>query len=125
MARTLSTINARWIAALALAFVFLLLPGPARSAFSGMPLSSRGVAVFFALVIIVAFTCIYRPTRAVRARTLRALAVLCLLKLVLSQFVQLEGWRGEYWTSATWRRTTTVLKRATFMSSSGVRPFRI
>ena len=80
-----------WWVALAAAVTFVVLPGPARSPFSGAPLSSRALVVFFSLVILAVFTAMYPPVRGVRARWLVVLLLLVGAKMALATMLVETG----------------------------------
>jgi hypothetical protein len=115
----------RWWFSLALGFSFLLLRGPQRSFFSGLPLSSRGTALFVAAVILAVFSMLYPPTRLVRLRWIAALALLIALKLALSTLLIDNAWRGEYWTPRVLTQPESALRKALFITADGVESYRI
>jgi Glycosyl transferase family 2/Dolichyl-phosphate-mannose-protein mannosyltransferase len=86
-------------AAFALLVLFLALPGPVRSPFSGIPLSSKAHLIAAALLVTALTMSLFPPRHGVRGRWLLALALVCAAKMALSPLLRAEGWRGEYWTS--------------------------
>jgi Dolichyl-phosphate-mannose-protein mannosyltransferase len=85
-----------WWSALALMVVFLLLNGPKRSPFSGVPLSSKATVVFLALCGVAIFGAMFPPRRRAHAGWSLALLALIVAKLVLAPQIVPTGWKGEY-----------------------------
>jgi hypothetical protein len=54
-----------------------------------------------------------------------AAGVLAVAKIAIAPLLVDEGWKGVYWTSADWKQTTQTLRRATFLTERGVRPYRL
>jgi len=93
--------RARWTWWLSVVFtaLYILLPGPLRSPFSGVPLSSKATALFVALLIVAIFTAMFRPHRAMRMLWPAALLLLLIAKLLLAPALVMSGWRGVYSTA--------------------------
>ncbi|HEX2833315.1 MAG TPA: glycosyltransferase family 39 protein [Thermoanaerobaculia bacterium] len=77
---------------------FLVCPGPARSAFSGIPLSSRATAVAVTLIGVAIAMSVIRPLRTPRMRWVLLIALAVPLKLALSTLLITPGWQGQYFT---------------------------
>ncbi len=113
-----------WWVALAAVAAFVVLPGPARSLFSGAPLSAPALVLFVALLILGVFTALYPPDAVVRTPWLVVLLLLVAAKVILAGMLVDTGWRGEYWTSADWTRDGTRLRPADFVTHGRIRPWR-
>ncbi|MEA2327570.1 MAG: hypothetical protein QOE68_2529, partial [Thermoanaerobaculia bacterium] len=85
--------------AFALLTLFIALPGPRRSLFSGVPFSSKAHLAAAALLIIALMLILFPPRHRVRGRWMVALALLCAAKLMIAPMLRDEGWRGQYWTA--------------------------
>jgi Dolichyl-phosphate-mannose-protein mannosyltransferase len=85
-----------WWSALAVAIAYVLVPGPRRSPFSGIPLSSKATLLFVLLLLLVVLTAFYRPQRRPRLLWSILLLVLIGLKLVLEPMLVHSGWKGVY-----------------------------
>lgn len=106
--------------------LFLVLPGPARSTFSGFPLSSKAMLVFAALVMGAAATLLFRPRRSFPVWIPVALLVAVALKLLLAPLVSDLGWRGEYHHARrNMDKTYTPFARAYFQDGRVARPYRV
>lgn len=81
---------------IALFALFAFLPGPARSPFSGIPLSTKAHLTLAVLIVLVTAFALFRPRGSVRARWIVAIAVACVAKLLLMPLVVDEGWLGRY-----------------------------
>jgi hypothetical protein len=111
--------------AVSIAALFLAWPGPWRSPFSGIPFSSRAHLVFVSLLVAALFITLLPPHRAVRARWLIALALLCGAKVLASSFIVPEGWEGRYWSAAILQEPGPSPLSAVRFYQRGVHPFRI
>jgi Dolichyl-phosphate-mannose-protein mannosyltransferase len=89
----------QWWLAYSLFGVFLLLPGPTSSPFSGLTLSAQGTALFCATLILAIFTAFFRPLRAPRPLWSALLLAAIVAKVVLALLLVPAGWRAEYSTS--------------------------
>jgi hypothetical protein len=87
-----------WAAFLLLA-LFAALPGPQRSPFSGIPLSSKAHLLAVALLIGGLALALFPPRKRVRMHWLVALALVCAAKGAISPALRNEGWLGRYWTA--------------------------
>jgi hypothetical protein len=87
-----------WAAFLLLA-LFTALPGPNRSPFSGIPLSSKASLVAVALLVGALTLILFPPRRRTGGGWLLALVLICGAKLAISPALRDEGWRGQYWTA--------------------------
>jgi hypothetical protein len=114
-----------WFAAFAMMVAYVLLPGPSHYVFSGAPLASKGLLVFYGLITCGVLTLFYRPIRPARLRWIAALAAIVVTKIVLASFLISSGWRGYYWTSAQWTKTGRELRLASFLTDHRIRDYRL
>ncbi|HUR83554.1 MAG TPA: glycosyltransferase [Thermoanaerobaculia bacterium] len=122
-----STRGARlsWWLAFALFVAFLVLPGPDRTPFSGLPMALKTQALFFPLLVLALFCLLFPPRRRVPAGWLLVLAVLAVLKLVLAPMTFEAGWKGRYWWVKTWRAAESHLTLQRFYQDQETRFYRI
>jgi hypothetical protein len=116
-----------WWLTLALTTLFVVVPGPLKSPFSGMPLSSKATLVVSALILAAVFTSLFRPQR--RTRVIWPIAVLALLvvKLAVAPLLVHSGWKGVYRTSIKiYHQEYSPLRTEWFRNSgAAARPYRI
>jgi dolichyl-phosphate-mannose-protein mannosyltransferase len=86
--------GAMWVALLA----FICSPGPVRSAFSGIALSSKATAILVMLVGVAVAMFIIRPARAPRPAWCIAILAAVALKIALASLLVTPGWHGQYFT---------------------------
>jgi hypothetical protein len=91
-----------WWLAYALFVAFVLLPGPDRTPFSGLPMATKTQAVFFPLVVLGLFCVFFRPRHRVRAVWLLLIGATVVLKLVFAPMLVDQGWKGRYWWVTSW-----------------------
>ena len=114
-------------AALLLLLLFTALPGPWRSAFGGIPFSSKAHLLVAALLVVGLAIALFPPRIRMGWRWLIALAFLCVVKAALVPLLRDEGWRGEYATAQIHRepeRHADALTAVPFYWR-GVRKFRV
>jgi len=114
-----------WWTAYALFLAFVMLPGPDRTPFSGLPMATRTQAVFLLSLVLAAFCIFFPPRRRVRTGWLLALAAAAALKLLLAPMVVETGWKGRYWWVKTWRERETRLTLQRFYEHGAVRHYRV
>jgi hypothetical protein len=115
----------RWWVAYCLFVVFLLLPGPDRSLFAGMPLPGRAQVIFLLTLVAGVFSLLFPPHRTLRFRWLTLLALAIGLKAVLMLPVIPAGWSGTYWNVARWFAVESRLTRVDHVSLGGIRHDRV
>ncbi|HEX7809567.1 MAG TPA: hypothetical protein VF608_12595, partial [Thermoanaerobaculia bacterium] len=86
--------GAMWVALLA----FICCPGPVRSAFSGIALSSKATAILVMLIGVALAMFIIRPARAPRPAWCIAILGAVALKVALASMLVTPGWQGDYFT---------------------------
>ena len=86
--------SAMWVALLA----FICSPGPVRSAFSGIALSSKATAILVMLIGVALAMFIIRPARAPRPAWCIAILGAVALKVALASMLVTPGWQGDYLT---------------------------
>jgi 4-amino-4-deoxy-L-arabinose transferase-like glycosyltransferase len=114
-----------WWLGYALVVAFIVLPGPDRTPFSGLPLSLKAQALAIALALVGLFTVLFRPTSRPGRRWLLVLIAAVALKLVLSSFLVSEGWKGTYLWVQTWRAAETRLIPMEFYQHQRIRTYRL
>jgi hypothetical protein len=97
--KTFSARASRLWAAFGLLAVFVALPGPQRSLFSGIPFSLKAHFLLAALLVVALAMTLFPPRQGARARWLLALALACGAKAVIAPAVRFEGWHGRYSTA--------------------------
>lgn len=117
--------KARFWCTFAAALLFLLLPGPQRSFFSGAPLAAKAFVPLFFLVAAGSFAMLFPAVHRPKLRWLAVILVTVALKLLLVSAVIDEGWRATYLTSADWRKNTRSLRVVEFLTQRGFRPYRL
>jgi len=120
-----SSVRIRFWLAICGVLLYVLLPGPERSPFSGTPLASKAWLVFFAIILVGLFSALYHPRKLVRWRWLVLLSIFVAAKLVLAPYLIHFGWRGFYETALEWRATETRLRPTSFLTDGRIRPYRI
>lgn len=107
-------------------FAFLLLPGPFRSVFSGVPLSSKATALFVMSLGAVLAMITIRPARTPRPFWVVLVWVAAVAKLALSPMLITSGWNGQYATAQSLGPGTfEPLRTVRFTSATGPRPHRV
>jgi hypothetical protein len=86
-------------ASFGLLVLFIALPGPQRSLFSGIPFGLKAHFAVAALLVTALAITLFPPRQGIRARWLLALAVACTAKAVIAPALRDEGWRGQYSTA--------------------------
>lgn len=114
-----------WWLAFALFLTFLLLPGPDRTPFSGLPMATQTQALFLLALVVGTFCAFFPPRRRVRVGWLLVLVAASALKLVLAPMVQETGWKSTYWWVKTWRVAETRLTPQLFYEQGVLRDSRI
>lgn len=114
-----------WWLAFALFLTFLVLPGPDRTPFSGLPMATQTQAVFLLLLVVGTFCAFFPPRRRVAVGWLLALVAAAALKLVLAPMVQETGWKSTYWWVKTWRAHETRLTPQRFYQHATLRDYRV
>lgn len=105
---------------------FVLLPGPVRSPFSGLPLSAKASLLFALLVVVAAGTLLFRPPRRIHPAVPAALIAAVALKLALATMLVPGGWRGEYHHAMRkMDKTYTPMTRAWFQNGFVARQYRV
>lgn len=117
----------RWYGVIALTGAYILLPGPHRSPFSGLPLSSKATLLFAVLLIVAVFGMMFRPQRTPRAIWPAALLALVVGKLLLLPLLLVSGWQGVYRTAVqssdgSFMRFTTAYFHT---HGAAARPYRV
>lgn len=114
-----------WWATLALFTLFILLPGPDRTPFSGAPLASRAQLVAIGILVLAAFSALFPPSRAVRVRWLVVLLVLTASRIALAPYLIEAGWKGRYWFVNAWRDDADTLLPMRFYQQGEIRHHRV
>jgi hypothetical protein len=113
-----------WIFYAAIVF-YIALPGPARSFFSGIPLSTRAQLLLLVVIAVGVFAVLFPPVTRLRWRW-AALAVVAVgVKLSLMSGVVETGWKGTYYWVSQWRSGQSELLRQDFYQSGQMRPYRV
>src|ERR1700686_4021885 len=115
----------RWWVAYGLFVVFLLIPGPDRSLFSGMPLAVSAQVIFLLTLVAGVFSLLFPPHQTLRFRWLALFALAIGLKAVLMLPVIPAGWSGTYWNVARWFADETRLTRVDHVNLGGIRHDRL
>lgn len=121
----MTAMRIRWWMIVAAFVIFLVLPGPDHSPFSGAPLASKALPVFFAVILAGVFSLLYAPRRAPRWVWLVLLILLIAGKAALAPRLVPTGWRGTYWTPTEWTTHVTELRVASFVTNNRIRTYRI
>jgi hypothetical protein len=114
-----------WWTAYALFLLFVLLPGPDRTPFSGLPMATKTQALFFPVVLLGVFCLFFRPRQRVRPLWLMVIGVAVVLKLVLAPMVVESGWKGRYWWVKTWTDTENAITLQRFYQHHEKRWYRV
>jgi accessory gene regulator protein AgrB len=114
-----------WWTAYALFLAYVLLPGPDRTPFSGLPMATKTQALFFPLVVLGVFCLFFRPRNRVRPVWLIVLGLAVALKLILAPMVVETGWKGRYWWVKTWTDAENNLTLQRFYQHQEKRWYRV
>ncbi|HEX7828411.1 MAG TPA: glycosyltransferase family 39 protein [Thermoanaerobaculia bacterium] len=115
-----------WTALSLALLAFVLAPGPERSFFSGMPLSSKATALFVMLIGVAVAMLNIRPQRAPRLAWAIAIGVAVVAKVVLASLLVTPGWHGQYFTGQLLHADKVEpLQRVYFPALGGVSGHRI
>jgi hypothetical protein len=115
-----------WWVSWAALFVFLLVPGPQKGVFSGVPLSGKATAVFLMFAGVAIATSLVQRTRSPRRIWPIVLLIAVGGKILLSAFLVTAGWRGTYETAQIrGDKRGEALRVMRFTTPSGQRPYRI
>jgi hypothetical protein len=119
-------ILAGWWTCWAVCVAYALVPGSARSPFSGIPLSSKAILLVALLLILGVATAMFRPSRRVHPAICLALFAAVAAKIFLATLLIPAGWRGEYsYATRTLEETHNPWQRAWFQDGTTARPFRV
>lgn len=114
-----------WWAVYLLVLLFLALPGPDRTPFSGLPMATKTQLVFYPLLMLGLFCVFFRPRRNPRLIWLGALALLLGVKVVLAGFLVETGWKGRYSFVPVWNKAEKTLEPMRFYQSQRIRDYRV
>jgi len=124
--KTRRTPALQWWLCWSLFTIFVVLPGPQRSPFSGISFSAKASLVFAAAVVLAVVTAMFRPRGGTGPVPIVLLLAAIGAKLALAPLLVPAGWRGHYaYSLRTASKTYTPLTTAWFQDGRVARPYRI